>query len=43
MVKALYGWEFNDIAGFRYVHWTAIRRVAVKRLASMPRMVVIQI
>lgn len=29
MVKALYGWEFNDIGGFRYLHWTTIRCVVI--------------
>ncbi len=43
MVKAVYGWEFNDIAGFRSLHWTTVQRVTVQRLMSTPRMIVIEI
>ncbi len=43
MVKAMDGWEFNDVAGFRYSYWTTVRRIAVQGLVCSPRMVVIQI
>ena len=43
MVKAVDGWEFNNVAGFRYSYWTTVRRIAVQGLECSPRMVVIQI
>ena len=43
MVQTVYGWEFNDIEGFRYSHWTTVWRVAVQGLMCSPRVVVIQI
>jgi hypothetical protein len=43
MVKAVNGWEFNNVAGFRYSYWTTVRRIAVQGLVGSPRMVVIQI
>ena len=43
MVKAVDGWEFNNVAGFRYSYGTTVRRVAVQGLVCSPRMVVIQI
>ena len=43
MVKAVNGWEFNNIAGFHYSYWTTVRRIAVQGLVCSPRMVVIQI
>ena len=43
MVKAVDGWEFNNVAGFRYSCATIVRRVAVQELVCSPRMVVIQV
>ncbi len=43
MVKAVDGWEFNNLAGLRYSYWTTVRRVVVQGLVCSPRMVVIQI
>ena len=43
MVKAVSGWEFNNVAGFRYSYWTTVRRIAVQGLVCSPRMVAIQI
>ena len=43
MVKAVSGWEFDNVAGFRYSYWTTVRRIAVQGLVCSPRMVVIQI
>jgi hypothetical protein len=43
MVKAMNGWEFNNVAGFRCSHGTTVRRVAIQGLVCSPRMVVIQI
>ncbi len=43
MVKAVDGWEFNSVAGFRCSYDTTVRRVAIQELVCLPRMVVIQI
>jgi hypothetical protein len=43
MVNAVDGWEFNDVAGFRCVYGTTVRRVTIQGLVCSPRMVVIQI
>jgi len=43
MVKAVDGWEFNNVAGFRYSYGTTVRGVAVQGLVCSPRMVVIHI
>ena len=43
MVKAVDGWEFNNVAGRRCSYGTTVRRVAVQGLVCPPRMLVIQI
>jgi hypothetical protein len=43
MMKAVDGWEFNNVAGLRCSYGTTVRRVAVQGLVCSPRMVVIQI
>ncbi len=43
MVKAVDGWEFNNVAGFRCSYGTSVRRVVIQGLVCSPRMVVIQI
>ena len=43
MVKAVDGWEFNNVAGVRCSYGTTVRRIAIQGLVCSPRMVVIQI
>ncbi len=43
MVKAVDGWEFNNVVGFHCSYGTTDRRVAFQGLVCSPRMVVIQI
>ena len=43
MMKAVDGWKFNNVAGFRCSYGTTIRRVVVQGLVCSPWMVVIQI
>ena len=43
MMKAVDGWEFNNVEGLRCSYGTTVRRVAVQGLVCSPRMVVIQI
>ena len=43
MAKAVYGREFNNVAGFRCSYGTIVQRVAIQGLVCSPRMVVIQI
>ena len=43
MVKAVDGWEFNNVTGFRCSYGTTIRRVSIQGLVCSPRMIVVQI
>ena len=43
MMKAVNGWEFHNVAGFRCSYGATVRRIPVQRLVCSPRMVVIQI
>ncbi len=40
MVKALGGWEFDDVAGRGHSYGTTVRRILLQRPMRMPRMVV---
>jgi len=42
-MKAVNGWEFHDVAGFRCSQGTTVRRIPVQGLVCSPRMIVIQI
>ena len=43
MMKAVDGWEFDNVAGFRRSYGATIRCVSIQGLVCSPRMVVIQI
>jgi hypothetical protein len=42
-MKAMDGWEFNNVTGFRCSYGTTVRRVSIQGLVCSPRMVVIEI
>jgi len=43
MMKAVDGWEFHNVAGFRCPYGATIRRVAIPGLVCSPRMIIIEI
>ena len=43
MMKAVNGWEFHNVAGFRCPYGATIWCVSIQGLVCSPRMVVIQI
>ena len=43
MMKAVNGWEFHNVAGFRCSQGASVRRIAAQGLVCSPRVVAIEI